>query len=126
MRASRASWLTHADTSVIAGRFERSSSSTASGSGGGAAAWPAATPAAGAGRGGGAGGRPRGEGGAEPGPEAPARGARVAAGGRGELLDGGRLGVGDPEDGGAGQPLAPRRVVGCRLALPPRRHRLGD
>ena len=49
IRASRATWLTHADTSVTAGRFERSSSSTASGTGGGRRP-PAATAAGSPGR----------------------------------------------------------------------------
>ena len=43
MRASRATWLTHAEINVIAGRLERSSSSTASGTGGGGDSLPAAT-----------------------------------------------------------------------------------
>ena len=87
IRASRATWLTHADTSVIAGRIERSSSSTPFGTAGGAASRPAATASSSS--------RPSGRG-----------VAGVDASRLRQLVEVGRLPLSDAEHGQIGQHLA--------------------
>ena len=105
MRASRATWLTHADTSVTAGRLRGRARRPASGTGGGRRALPAATAAR-----------------ISP-ADAAAAVPLVDAAGLGQLLDRRRLALGDAEDGQVGQHLAHRDVGRRRLAAratPPR------
>ena len=108
MRASRATWLTHADTSVTAGPLG------------------AVELVDGVGDRRRAGRLAGGDGGEDLAADAAAAVALVDAAGLGQLVERRRLALGDAEDGQVGQHLAHRRVGRRRLPLAPRRHGLGD